>query len=254
MIRILLHGTGRMARRVQALVPEFDHCEVAGLVSPARPEDMPSAEWYASLEDFNGHADLLIDFTLPDGTRAAAQWCERNGVALLSGTTGLSGEDKQALKKAALKVPVLWAPNLSFGVALVNSLVRQVAAVLGTSADIHIAETHHKHKVDAPSGTALALAATVMEGRGERLEDLLEPGQLEGSADDEKGGLTFSSVREGEVIGEHTVSFKLSDEVIEISHNALNREVFAKGALKAGQWLVKQAPGCYSTNEWLGLD
>jgi 4-hydroxy-tetrahydrodipicolinate reductase len=175
-------------------------------------------------------------------------------VALLSGTTGLTDEDIKALKTAAQRVPVLWAPNLSFGVALVASLVRQAAGALGASANITINDIHHQHKVDAPSGTALALATAVMEGRSERLEDLLDPERLESLSNGDEGALTFSSVREGEVIGEHTVSFALPDEVIEITHKALERDVFAKGALKAGEWLVGQGPGYYSTGDWLGLD
>ena len=242
-----------MARRVKALAPESENIEVLGLVSRSKPEDTIPTDWYASLEEFQGEADLLIDFTLPAGTLAAADWCARHGVALLTGTTGLSGEEQQALKNAALKVPVFWAPNLSFGVALATSLVRQVASELGTSADIHISETHHEHKVDAPSGTALALAATVMEGRGERLEDLLKSARMEEPIEEGEGELTFSSVREGEVIGEHTVSFRLANEEIEITHKALDRDVFAKGALKAGEWLVGQPAGFYSTSDWLDL-
>jgi len=249
--RILVHGAGRMARRLLAKAPGFETCEVVGLVSRSKPEDLPSTVWYASLEEFKDEVDLLIDFTLPAGTSDAAEWCARNGVALLTGTTGLSDENIKTLKKAALKVPVLWAPNLSHGVALTTRLVRQAAAALGVGADVHIAETHHQHKVDAPSGTALSLASTVMEGRGERLEDLLEPGNLEKLSDGEEGELTFSSVREGEVIGEHTVSFRLVDELIEITHKALDRDVFAKGALKASEWLVRQPAGYYSTTDWL---
>ena len=135
-----------------------------------------------------------------------------------------------------------------------SSLVRQTAAALGVAANITINDIHHKHKIDAPSGTALALAAAVMEGRSERLEDLLEPQRLESMLSGEEGELAFTSVREGEVIGEHTVSFALPDEVIEITHKALDRAVFAKGALKAGEWLVGQKPGYYSTSDWLGLD
>ena len=246
MTRLLIHGTGRMARRIQARLPAFDSFKLIGLVSNSKPED--TTLWSPALADISQDVDLLIDFTLPDGTRTAAQWCEQNGVALLSGTTGLAEDDKLALKKAARKVPVLWAPNLSFGVALVDSLVRQTAAALGSKADIHIAETHHVHKVDAPSGTALALAATAMEGRGEQLKDLLGSEDISG---DREGGLTFSSAREGEVIGEHTITFRLADEEIEIRHKALDRDVFAIGALKAGEWLVGQKPGYYSTSDWL---
>ena len=245
MTRALVHGAGRMARRVLAHMPEFEKYELAGVVSRTQPEDLPATDWVASLEDFNTSADLLIDFTLPGGTRTAADWCACNGVALLSGTTGLTDEDIKALKTAAQSVPVLWAPNLSFGVALMASLVRQAAGALGASANITINDIHHQHKIDAPSGTALALANAVMEGRSERLESL---------SNGDEGELTFSSVREGEVIGEHTVSFALADEVIEITHKALERDVFAKGALKAGEWLVGQGPGYYSTGDWLGLD
>ena len=223
-----------MARRVLAQLPEFENYELVGLVSRSQQDDLSETDWFPSLDDIKTSADLLIDFTLPGGTRLAAQWCESNVVALLSGTTGLSEEDIEALKTAALKVPVLWAPNLSHGVALVTSLVAQAATALGVDASIHISETHHKHKLDAPSGTALALAAAAMEGRSE--------------------APAFTSLREGEVIGEHTVSFALADEVIEITHKALDRDVFAKGALKAGEWLVKQKPGYYSTSDWLGLD
>ena len=243
-----------MARRVLAQMPEFENCELAGLVSRTQPDDVLATDWFASLEDLDTSADLLIDFTLPGGTRLAAQWCASNGVALLSGTTGLTDGDISALKNAALKVPVLWAPNLSHGVALMAVLVRQAAATLGVGANITITDIHHQHKVDAPSGTALALATAVMEGRSELLEELLEPERLDRQSNVDEGELAFSSVREGEVVGEHTVSFAAPDEVIEITHKALDREVFAKGALKAGEWLIGQTPGYYSTNDWLGLD
>ena len=241
---IIVHGAGRMAARVLEILPEFEHYELAGLVSRSPVEHRTGISWFASLEDFDGSADLLIDFTLPGGTRSAAQWCARNKIALLSGTTGLNDEDVKALRLAAVEVPVMWAPNLSFGVALMSSLVRQTAAALGASATISIKDIHHRHKVDAPSGTALALATAAMEGRS---------GDLQSPLKDDVDDVVFSSVREGEVIGEHTVGFVLPDEEVEITHRALNRGVFARGALKAGAWLVAQRPGYYSTKDWLGL-
>lgn len=244
MTRALVHGAGRMARRVLARMPDFEGYQLTGLVTRTLPDDLSAIDCFASLDELEATADLLIDFTLPGGTRTAAQWCASNGVALLSGTTGLAEEDIRALKQAAKKVPVLWAPNLSHGVALVKTLVAQTAGVLGPDVNIHIEETHHKHKQDAPSGTALALAAAVKEGQGEGA-DVAVIGDSQ--------NLTFTSLREGEVIGDHTVSFILNDELIEITHKALSRDVFANGALKAGQWLVKQAPGYYSTSDWLGL-
>ena len=241
MIRILIHGAGRMARRVMAQLQGFEGFELLGLVSRTRPGDDIGTSWFSSLEEVNGRADLLIDFTLPGGTRLAAQWCSARNVALLSGTTGLTEDDIGALKNAALGVPVLWAPNLSHGVALMTALVRQTANTLASDANVSISDIHHQHKKDAPSGTALALGAAVMAGR--------QAGRV--GADGNKP--VFSSTREGEVVGEHTVSFELPDEVIEITHRALDRDVFAKGALKAGGWLVRQPPGYYSTGDWLDL-
>jgi len=252
-IHTLLHGAGRMARQILAQIPGTENYELVGLVSRTKPDCEIETEWYASLEACKTEVDLLVDFTLPGGTQAAAQWCAQNGVAILSGTTGLSDEDIKALKSAALKVPVLWAPNLSYGVALIAALVRQAAETLGAAANITITDIHHKQKVDAPSGTALALAAAVMEGRSERLEDLLDPERLGHHPDGEDGELVFSSIREGEVVGQHTVLFELSDEVIAISHEALDRKIFATGALKAGAWLINQEPGYYSTADWLNL-
>lgn len=241
MTRILVHGAGRMARRVLAYLPDHEGFELLGIVSRSQPDVGHGVKWFSSLEELNTPADLLIDFTLPGGTRVAAQWCASNKVALLSGTTGLEDEDISALKNAAQKVPVLWAPNLSHGVALVTALVRQAAEVLDARANISILDIHHQHKQDAPSGTALALAAAVKAGRG---------ASFSGSAESEP---VFSSVREGEVVGEHTVRFSMADEVIEITHKALDRDVFAKGALKAAGWLVTQAPGYYTTGDCLGL-
>ena len=244
MTRILVHGAGRMARRVLAQLPGYENFELLGLVSRSRPDDDIGTDWFESFSEANVSADLLIDFTLPGGTRLAAEWCAANNVALLSGTTGLTGDDVKALENASLKVPVLWAPNLSHGVALMTSLVRQTANVLGVNSNISISDIHHQHKKDAPSGTALALATAARDGRSERLA---------GSSVTDEGEITFSSVREGEVVGEHTVSFTMGDEVIEITHRALDRDVFAKGALKAGEWLVEQAPGYYSTGDWMGM-
>lgn len=253
MTRALVHGAGRMARRVVALLPDYECFELVGLVSRTRADEVSDTVCFTNLDEVSCPVDLLIDFTLPGGAGLAAKWCEANNVALLSGTTGLKDEDFEALKSASLKAPVLWAPNLSHGVALITALVRQAAGALGAGADISINDIHHRHKLDAPSGTALALASAVKEGRSKYLQPGMDnnpPGAL-GSNDE--SDVTFSSVREGEVIGEHTVSFKMHDELIEISHKALDRDVFAKGALQAGEWLVKQPPGHYSTGDWLGL-
>ena len=254
MTRTLVHGAGRMAGSVLAQLPGFENLELVGLVSRTRPDETSDIDWFASLEELQSDVDLLIDFTLPGGTRAAARWCAANHVALLSGTTGLNDEDLEALKSASLKVPVLWAPNLSHGIALVTALVRQAAGALGLSAEISINDVHHRHKLDAPSGTALALASAALEGRSTQLQPRPGGQGSTGLTGTDKGDVAFSSLREGEVVGEHTISFTMADELIEISHKALDRDVFAKGALKAAEWLVMQKPGYYSTSDWLGLD
>lgn len=244
MTRIVVHGAGRMARRVLAQLPDFEGFELIALVSRNRPADDLGVDWYASLAELDAKAELLIDFTLPGGTRKAAQWCARHGVALLSGTTGLTAADIRALQNAARKIPLLWAPNLSRGVALMTALVRQAALAMDPAAAVTVTDIHHRHKLDAPSGTALALAEAVREGHAPRAvgagkKDGFEP--------------VFASVREGEVVGEHSVRFTLRDEVLEITHKALDRDVFARGALKAAAWLVRQPPGYYSSGDWLGL-
>lgn len=249
MTRILLHGSGRMALRVLANQPGFKNIELVGLVSRTKPADVPADRWWSSLELVGQNVDLLIDFTLPGGTATAAQWCATHSVAMLSGTTGLGEADFDALKSAAHKAPVLWAANLSQGVALTAALLRQCATVLGDQADVSIHDVHHVHKLDAPSGTALALGEAVLKGLSQ-IDAASGEGQVPVDAGDE---ISYSSTREGEVIGDHTVRFALQDEVIEIRHQALHRDVFAKGALRAGQWLVKQKPGLYTTSDWLGL-
>lgn len=251
MTRTLVHGAGRMARKILALMPEFPDYDLIGVVSRVPPESDNVSDWFASLEDTKEPSDLLIDFTLPGGTRAAAQWCASNGIALLSGTTGLSDDDTRALQDAALHVPVLWAPNLSQGVALMMALVRQTADVMGQEAEVAITDIHHVHKIDAPSGTAVALSSAVMEGRAKH-QAAAE--HLESPSGCDEHEPVISSIRKGEVIGEHTVSFASAEEVIGITHKATSRDVFARGALKAGEWLVKQPPGYYSVDDWLGLN
>ena len=237
--RVLIHGGGKMGRRLRAALTESHEFELAALIAQPRPDGLPDDAWFPTLAECDTDADLLIDFTLTGGPEVAARWCAGHRVPLLSGTTALSDADEAALQHLAKQVPVMWAPNLSYGIALMNALVRSAAGALGGDAGIHVTETHHVHKLDAPSGTALALAETADEAR-----------QHAGDSD----AITFTSIREGEVVGEHTMSFSFGDEVLEITHKALDRDIFVHGALKAGQWLVKQPPGFYSTRDWLAVD
>ncbi len=176
----------------------------------------------------------MIDFTLPEGTRIAADWCAENRVALVSGVTGLPADVLDALESAAAHVPVLWSPNLSLGVNLLADLTARAAAVLDRQTPVIVEDIHHQWKKDAPSGTALMLGERIGTERG-------------GDA----GAIEYRSVREGEVIGEHTVTFKLAGEEFDLVHRAHDRSIYASGALDAGAWLIQQPAGLYSAADWL---
>jgi len=154
-------------------------------------------------------------------------------VALLSGVTGLPNDVTEALETAAARVPVLWSPNLSLGVNLLAVLAKQAAAALGSDTPVSIEDIHHQWKKDAPSGTALMLGEAISS-------------RWEG-----KGKVTYSSVREGEEVGVHSVRFSLAGEEIELLHRAHNRSIYALGAISAGKWLIRQQPGLYSAADWL---
>ena len=227
-----------MGRSLCAAAATRTDIEVAALVGPNRPdwggENAAAESWWPLLDSLPAIPDLLIDFTLPEGTEAAAAWCAANGVPLVSGVTGLSPAVQGGLRRAAAAVPVLWSPNLSIGVNLLAELVGRVAEVVGRQTPVAIDDLHHQWKKDAPSGTALMLGAAIARRRG---------------GDDR--GIAYRSTRAGEAIGEHRVQFTLDGETIELAHRADDRGIFARGALEAGLWLVRQPAGFYSAADWL---
>jgi len=230
---IVMHGTGRMASAVVEALEDSGDFVITATVGPVAPGWGLSAPHYSTLDELSDLPVLLIDFSLPDGTRAAAEWCARNGVALLSGVTGLPGDVVEVLESASTRVAVLWSPNLSLGVNLMAALARQAAAALGAETPVAIEDIHHQWKRDAPSGTALMLGEAIgSQWRGE-------------------GNITYSSVREGDAVGVHTISFELDGEEIELVHRAHNRNIYALGALAGGKWLLSQPPGLYSASDWL---
>jgi 4-hydroxy-tetrahydrodipicolinate reductase len=231
--RIAILGTGRMARAVCEAAAERPGAEIVALVGPNAPDWEAGCDWHPRLEAVPEPPDLLIDFSLPAGTAAAAGWCRDRRVPLLSGVTALPEEVRSGLERAAEKVPVLWSPNLSLGVNLLAELAGRAAAVIGASSPVLIEDVHHQWKKDAPSGTALMLGDVIASRRG---------------GDD---GIDYHSVREGEVIGEHTVTFRMAGEEIRIAHRAQSRSIYALGALKAGRWLRSQGPGLYTAADWL---
>ncbi|MDI6773941.1 MAG: 4-hydroxy-tetrahydrodipicolinate reductase [Verrucomicrobiota bacterium] len=200
-----------------------------------------------------GDADVLVDFTLRDAVPANCRVAVENRRAMVIGTTGLNDDEKAAVERAAALVPIVQAPNMSLGVNVLFAMVKKAGEILGSGYRIEIDETHHIHKNDAPSGTALRLGQKAAEGLGRDFKAMLahDPeGQGKIRADDK---LVIRSFRRGEVVGDHTVSFENASEKIEFTHHAWSREAFAMGALRAAEWVVSQRPGLYDMQDVLGL-
>lgn len=199
-------------------------------------------------------AQAWLDFTVPKATLAALRVLPGIGVrAAIIGTTGFTDEEEEEISAAAEKLAIVKAGNFSLGVNLLEALVRQAAARLGEDWDIEIAETHHKHKIDAPSGTALMLGQAAAEGREKPLSDIQAAPYDGPSAQRQPGQIGFSVRRAGGVIGDHDVTFGSDMELLSLRHVALDRAVFAHGAVKAAEWAADQVPGLYDMSDVLGV-
>ena len=198
-------------------------------------------------------ADVLIDFTLPEATLANAAACAAAGTPMVIGTTGFTTDQLKNLDATTKHIPVCRAANFSTGVTLAYRLIELATEVMGGDADIEIAETHHRHKIDAPSGTALALGEVIAGVRGVPLDTIADYDRSSRREARRAGSLGFSVSRVGDVVGEHTVTFGSDGERLEITHKASSRDAFALGALKAARWLVTKPSGCYDMNDVLGL-
>ena len=272
---------GRMGRTIVDAVVAAEGAQLAG--GSVRPDDA----WVGQdLGTLTGHgaldapvvgdpvelvqrADAVIDFTTPELTVKHAELAAQAGITLVVGTTGLSEAQQEAVRRAARHVPIVQAPNMSLGVNLLLNLVQQVAAALDPSFDIEIAEMHHRHKKDAPSGTALALGRAAADGRRVVLDQVAARGRgartpgtigfaaLRGGDGDTgertPGTIGFAALRGGDVAGEHTVIFAGPGERIELSHKASSRGIFGQGAVKAAIWARAQDPGLYSMQDVLGI-
>ncbi|MFO1079741.1 MAG: 4-hydroxy-tetrahydrodipicolinate reductase [Reyranellaceae bacterium] len=198
-------------------------------------------------------ADAVIDFTVPAATVAHARLAAERGVAMVIGTTGLDPTQTAAIHDAAKKVPIMWAANMALGVNILFALVEKTAAMLDPSYDIEIVEMHHRHKIDAPSGTALALGRAAAAGREVRLEDVWRKSRDGHTGARPAGEIGFATLRGGEEVGVHTVMFAAAGERLELSHRSFSRETYAAGAVRAAQWLEGRPPGLYGMKDVLGL-
>ena len=199
-------------------------------------------------------ASVWIDFTVPDATLEALARLPEAGVSsIVIGTTGFSDAQEKAIADASSSLSIVKAGNFSLGVNVLEALVKQAAARLGTDWDIEVLETHHRHKVDAPSGTALMLGHAAAAGRGSDLEALKAPPYDGPDAKRVPGEIGFSVRRTGGVIGDHEVTLGTEMEVLSLRHTALDRAVFAHGAIKAAEWVASQPPGLYDMSDVIGL-
>ncbi len=197
--------------------------------------------------------DVLIDFTLPEVTLENVAFCREHGKKMVIGTTGLSDEQKAVLQEAAGDIAIVFAPNMSVGVNLTLKLLQMAAQVLGDSVDIEVIEAHHRHKIDSPSGTALAMGEVVAETLGRDLKECAVYGREGRTGERERKTIGFETIRAGDIVGEHTVMFADIGERIEITHKASSRMTFAKGSARAAAWLGACDKGLYDMQDVLGL-
>jgi 4-hydroxy-tetrahydrodipicolinate reductase len=198
-------------------------------------------------------SDVGIEFTTPAATAEHATLAARLGKPLVIGTTGLQGAEERAVRDAAARVPVVWAANTSLGINLLLGLVEQVAQRLGSEWDIEIVEMHHRGKVDAPSGTALALGRAAAAARGVEFEEVAQRGRDGITGPRRAGAIGFAALRGGDAVGDHHVIFAAPGERLELSHRATNRGIYSTGAVRAALWLVGKPAGLYGMKEVLGL-
>jgi 4-hydroxy-tetrahydrodipicolinate reductase len=265
-IAIAVHGAaGRMGRNVidvvsqdpeAQLVAAIEHAGHAALGKDAGllagSSQSLGIEVSADLARGLERAQVVIDFSIPDGAAALFEQCARARVPVVTGTTGLPKEAKQALERLASVVPVVSAPNFSVGVNLMLWLVEQAVKLAGSEFDIEIVEMHHKRKVDAPSGTALRIAEVAARARGVDLADVVSHGRSGQVGARPRGEIGLHALRGGDVVGDHTLVLAGPGEQIELSHRAHSREIFARGAVRAAHFVVGRTPGLYGMADVLG--
>ncbi|MEH6758969.1 MAG: 4-hydroxy-tetrahydrodipicolinate reductase [Parasphingorhabdus sp.] len=238
----IIGSKGRMGHALVNAIGERDELSHAGGVD--QDDD------FAALLS---NCDVLVDFSTPVGLAERLDLCAKAGKPIVVGTTGLEPAHHLSIDAAGKSIPVLQTGNTSLGVTMLAALVKEAAARLGDDWDIEIVEMHHRHKVDAPSGTALLLGEAAAKGRGIKLDDHSERGRDGHTGARAKGAIGFASLRGGSVAGDHQVILATDEERIELIHRAENRMIFARGAVKAALWLTQQKPGRYDMTDMLGL-
>lgn len=266
MTRVAIHGAGgRMGRALIQAAVANEQVTLAGAIERPGSEliglDTGAVAGLGntgmrivdSVADALGDADVLIDFTRPDAALAAVDECVQQNKRIVMGTTGLSGEQRDHIAAAAKQIGIVFAPNMSVGVNLCFKLLDTAARVLGDDVDVEVVEAHHRHKVDAPSGTALRMGEVVASALGRDLERDAVYGRHGHTGERDRKQIGFSSIRGGDIVGDHTVMFAGVGERVEITHKSNSRMTYANGAMRAALWLMQQPKGLYDMQDVLGL-
>jgi len=264
-LRIAIAGaSGRMGRMLIETVLAADGCALAGALdvpgSPALGQDAGAFAGKATgvtitsdLRSGLADAQVLIDFTRPEGTLAHLAVCRELGVKAVIGTTGFSDAQKAEIADHARHVAVVFAPNMSVGVNVVMRLLDQAARALSQGYDIEVIEAHHRHKVDAPSGTALQMGEVLAKALGRELKDCAVYAREGVTGERDPSSIGFATIRGGDIVGDHTVLFAGTGERIEISHKSSSRAGYAQGSLRAARFLAGRASGLFTMNDVLGF-
>ena len=265
MTKIAIVGAaGRMGRMLTETIAKTDNCQLAAAIDlPGNAALGSDAGEYAGVgtlgvkivDSFDAAPDfdVLIDFTIAAATETHVAYCQDHGKRMVIGTTGLSQEQNQQVQAAGQSIPIVYAPNYSVGVNATFKLLEIAAKIFGDSVDIEITEAHHRHKVDAPSGTALKMGEVVADALGRDLNEVAVYGREGLTGERDRQTIGFTTIRGGDIIGEHQVMFAGQGERVEINHRAHSRENFAAGAVRAAVWLASQDAGVYDMQDVLGL-
>ncbi len=254
MLNVGIYGGG--GRVGTLLVKNLQNDEVAKVNAVHVVEgielDLPGVLVTNDIQTLIQNSDVIIDFTLPEGTEALLEALLAQPKPLVSGTTGLNEHQQNLMRELSKKAPVLYATNMSLGIAILKRLVAITSEKL-RDFDIEIVEMHHRYKKDAPSGTALTLGEYAAKARGLELDKVRVSGRDGNIGERKKDEIGIFALRGGDIVGRHTVGFYNDGEYVELNHTATSRDTFAKGAIKAAKWVVSQEPGLYTIDDCLGL-
>ena len=257
-------ASGRMGKMLIEAIQNADDATLAGALDHASSASLGQdacaflgngcgVKICADLAQGLAHADILIDFTRPEGTLAHLEYCVAHGIKMIIGTTGFDEAGKAAIEAAAQKIAIVFAPNMSVGVNVTMKLLELAAQSFSEGYDIEIIEAHHRHKVDAPSGTALKMGEVVAQALGRKLDDVAVYAREGVTGERDPSSIGFATIRGGDIVGDHTVLFAGIGERVEITHKSSSRVTYAHGSMRAARFVAQRSSGLYDMQDVLGL-